>query len=163
MTKEDAKTLVTMVMTNDVRNAFENAIKNGFQKYRRIKDTEDYSSLGEYAQNDKRRLLYSCVCSVLDGRRLRKVGFNVGMEIHKSSHKTLISNDNVIIDVFDNEHRNTADYQTPRFRLNCQTGGKNYIIICYYGDKDTGRLNRIMIRVYSSSRSLLYEEELWAN
>ena len=160
MTKEDAKSLVDSIFTVDVRVAFKNSICAGFDKYSRIINSKDYSSLCGYEKNGERRLLYSSVCSCLEGETINSVGFDTYKEQFTSSVKTHISNDKVIIDVFDGEHRNESKYQKDRFALNYSIGEKNYILIVYYCDKKRGILQRIMIRVPDINKNIIYEEDL---
>ena len=160
LTKNAAKALVDSVFTNTVRSAFKSAIDNGFEKYIRIINGEDYQSLNGYEKNGERRLLYSSVCSCLDSEIIKSVGFNTYLEQITSSVKTNISNELIQIDVFDSDHNNDAKYQQERFNLNRSNSDKKYILIIYYCDKAKGILHRIMIRVPDCNKNIIYEEDL---
>lgn len=161
MNKEKAKEIVQRCFTPAVKEAFCTAILDGFKKYNRIKENEDYSSLKGYEKNSRSRLLYSSICSCLDDDKIRKLGFVAKMEVNTSSYKVHIYNDDFVIDVFNEEHKNTTRYQEKRFLLNKDDEGQKYIIITYYGEK--GVLHRIMVYFYSETRNLIYDDKLWCN
>jgi hypothetical protein len=160
VTQNEAKSLVNSIFTNDVRKAFKLAINNGFEKYVRIINGKNYQSLNGYEKNGERRVLYSAVCSCLDGEIIRSVGFDTFMEQFTSSVKTNISNELTLIDVFDIYHNNDAKYQQERFELNRTSDNKKYILLVYYCDKSKGILQRIMIRVPDCNKNIIYEEDL---
>ena len=160
MTKDDAKKLVDSIFTYNVRVAFNDAINKGFEKYVRIINGEDYQSLNGYEKNGERRVLYSAVCSCLDSQIIKSVGFDTFMEQFTSSVKTNISNEFILIDVFDGFHNNDAKYQQQRFEMNRTKDNKKYILLIYYCDKSKGVLQRIMIQVPDCNKNIIYEEDL---
>lgn len=163
MRRNEARAVLNQIMTNEIRTALSTAISHGFEKYNRIRISEDYDSLGMYKNNQAKRLLYSCVCRCLEDEINGNYGLIAECERNTNSYKTYIHNDDVVIDVFDEKHDNKRKFQNSRFSLNRKLAGKKYIIIIYYGDKNTGTLRRMMIRIYNSVRTLIYEEDLCQN